>query len=142
MSFASLFVQFSSEKICLQPWHSQQVCDIPDSVQVASFLSIFSAYPILSRVSVNVMESSRPVSSLRAVTDALNGAWQESASRNVKLSALFAILVPETPQVFHLNDTSNRTVRGLVSDVSHSEESTFLMEMDVTSPVCPSVPQK
>ena len=75
-------------------------------------------------------------------TDALNGAWQESASRNVKLSALFAILVPETPQVLHLNDTSNRTVRGLVSDVSHSEESTFLMEMDVTSPVCPSVPQK
>ena len=84
MSFAILFVQFASEKICLQPWHSQQVCDIPDSVQVASFLSIFSAYPILSLVvSVNVMESFLPEYSLRAVTVALNGAWQEFASRNV-----------------------------------------------------------
>ena len=38
------------------------------------------------------------------------------------LSALFAILVPETPQVLHLNDTSNRTVRGLVSDVSQDRK--------------------
>ena len=50
--------------------------------------------------------------------------------------------LPETPQVLHLNDTSNRTVSGLAGSESHLEWSTFFMEMDVTSPVCPAVPQK